>query len=128
MKSAKSFLVAPLIGGALLFTGCATAPYRPIVDEAPSAQLNQDLDACQSLAANYQGNDGVVENAAINGVLTGAVFGGIEDAWDGALIGAMLGGLFGVATGNIEQSNINNYDRKDIVRNCLAGRGHRVVG
>ena len=128
MTNFKTLLIAPALTAGLLLTGCATGPYRPVVDEAPSAKLNEDLAACQNYAANYQGNDGVVENGAVSGALTGAVFGGIEDAWDGALVGALLGGLFGAATGSIEQAGIDNYARKDITRNCLAGRGHRVLG
>ena len=124
----KTLLIVPMLSVGLLFSGCASTAYRPIVDEGASAQLDQDIAACQSYADNYQGDDGVVKNSAVGGALTGAVAGGIEDAWDGALVGALLGGLFGTAEGKLEKSNISNFERKNIVRNCVSGRGHRFIG
>ena len=88
MTNLTSLLIPSLMGATLLFAGCATAPTRPIVDAAPSAQLDADFSACAALAQNHVSNDAPVKNAAVSTALIGAAAGGIEDAWDGAIVGA----------------------------------------
>lgn len=128
MTRKLSLIAAPLLSATLLFSGCASLPSRPIVDEAPSAQLDADFQDCYALAQGFKANNAPVKNAAISNALTGAAIGGIEDAWDGALVGALLGGLFGTVQGKATQANATSFERDRIVRQCLAGRGHRVIG
>lgn len=91
MTKPTSFLLPTLLGATLVFAGCATSPTRPIIDEAPSAQLDADMAACAALAETHVANDAPVKNAAVSHALIGAAAGGIEDAWDGAIVGALLG-------------------------------------
>ena len=92
MTKFTAFLLPTLLGSTLLFAGCATSPTRPIIDAAPSAQLDADMAECASLAATHVANDAPVRNGAVSSALVGAAAGGIEDAWDGAIVGALLGG------------------------------------
>ncbi len=128
MTNSISVFIPALMGASLIFGGCVTAPTMPIIDAAPSAQLDADLAACAALAENHVASDAPVKNAAVSTALIGAAAGGIEDAWDGAIVGALLGGLFGAVTGKAEQANATSYERNHIVRSCLSGRGHRVIG
>lgn len=124
--SAPAFILA--FAAVAILPACASSPYRPVIDAPPSAKLDADLAHCQSLAAQYQSDDGSIRNRALTGAGVGAIAGGIEDAWDGALVGALLGGTVGAATGSIDQADMSNHYKRDIVRNCMSGRGHRVLG
>jgi outer membrane lipoprotein SlyB len=130
--SSKTLLkTLPLsMASVLVLSACTTlnAPYFPVVDEAPSAKLNSDIQACQALASNHVNRDENPNDDIATGALVGAAAGGIEDAWDGAIVGALLGGAIGALTGNSEKNSRTNYDRKDITRNCMIGRGHNVIG
>lgn len=128
MTRITSLLTVSLLGTSLLLSGCSTLPTRPIIDEAPSAKLDKNLQECGALAASHIANDAPVKNAMVSSALIGAAAGGIEDAWDGAVVGALLGGLFGAVQGKSEQANATAYQRDHIVRQCLSGRGHRVIG
>ncbi len=138
----------------LMVMGCAQtniAPYRPVVDEPPSEELNQNLYDCQTLATHYNAEDLGAENELSSGILTGALTGvvigaskdgyggghyrrghghggGGEDILVGALIGAFLGGLFGSVSASAEQAEAIRDGRANIVRNCMRGRGHNVIG
>lgn len=128
MTKTKTILALPFFSASLLFAGCASLPTTPIIDAPPSAQLDADMYDCQAYANSYVANQAPVNNAIIASALTGAAIGGIEDAWDGAIIGAALGGLFGLVQGKAEHANATSYERDHIVRRCLSGRGHRVIG
>ncbi|SPF81186.1 glycine zipper family protein [Pseudoprimorskyibacter insulae] len=119
----KTALLIPLIAvGACSDSG---ANYRPIVDGTPSPAFSSDLQACQTLAINqYQGE--TAGGAAI-GAGIGAVAGLLDpDTSDeeGLLGGLLVGGLTGAAATGIE----TNEKRKEIVIQCMRGRGHKVVG
>jgi len=114
----------------LMLGACTTLnpPYFPVIDAAPSAELDRDIQDCQALANNHVNPDKTPNDSVATGALVGAAAGGIEDAWDGAIIGALIGGAIGALSGNSERNQRTNYDRKDITRNCMIGRGHNVVG
>lgn len=123
-----------LVGlGALVLTlpACATnsgATYTPIVDGPRTASFQSDLSDCQSVARQRNYINGDTQNDAMLGAAAGALIGGIEadsgDTLEGILAGAVIGGLFGGA----ESAYDARGERRDIVINCMAGRGHRVVG
>lgn len=127
-----SYLAAMVFCSALLF-GCATQQ-----EQVPGAggvvidtygvnmqQYQMDLADCQRLAVasrNDQGRRGVTR--AAGGALLGGALGAIigdtsRAAAAGAGTGALLGGVSGVSSANIEADRI--------VRNCLLGRGYRVL-
>lgn len=135
----KSILVAIML---LLMAGCANTvfwepaepePIRPIIDTSLNPKdrdLENDVQECNSLA-NY----GVVspgKNAAKSGVagaLGGAAVGAIIGAAFGvnpgptAAIGAASGGIGGAARGAVSAS----LARKQVVSNCMKGRGYSVL-
>lgn len=120
-------MVATIIGASFL-TACAGggAAYRPIID-TPSASANADLADCQALAEQRSYDNEDTRTGALVGAGLGALFymldPGPDDAED-ALGAAALGAALGGGGAALETRS----DRKSIVMNCMAGRGHRVVG
>ena len=98
--------------------------YRPIVDNK-RVDLNiyeADLQECQVYARQTAnaGKSGVV--GAIAGAALGlglAVIGGGYDQAAAAGVGAVVGGVAGGSEGETNQRNI--------IRNCLRGRGYSVL-
>jgi uncharacterized protein YcfJ len=120
----KPLPIAPLALAAVL-GACANsgADIRPVLDGTPSASFQSDLSACRQLArAQSQLDRGTMATAAV-GAGIGGVLGGADDEGD-ALGGAVVGALAGAAAGASEASDA----REAIVKDCLRGRGHPVVG
>lgn len=113
---------------ALSVAACANsgASYRPIVDGPVDAKYEHDLMECQSVAQQREYLNGDTRTAIVAGALIGGALGALtdnsdsEDVYDGMLGGAAAGGLSGAAEAHGE--------RREIVINCMAGRGHNVVG
>lgn len=107
-----------------LLAACADsgANYTPILDGAPNARFQGDLTDCQGLARNQRQFDHETMAAAVLGAGAGAVLGELDDG--DALGGAIVGALAGGASAGVDA----HERREDIVRDCLRGRGHAVVG
>lgn len=119
-----SLLPALILLGACSDSG---ANYTPILDGAPNAAFHSDLAACQTLARNQKQFDQETMGAAALGAGLGAALGAADDEMsdaEGIAGGLIVGGLVGAAAGAVEAQE----RREDIVRDCLRGRGHRVVG
>ena len=118
--SKKFFIIVLLV----LFVGCAVTDDRPIVDMqgVSVAQYNADLSDCRIYAddveAGRQVARGTVGGAVVGGVL-GAVVGNSDTAQRAAGGGAVLGAAR--STGDVIR------ERERVVRNCLRGRGYRVL-
>lgn len=98
------------------------ANYTPILDGAPNAAYQSDLDACRTLARSQRQFDQETLAATVMGAGAGALLGEFDngDAAGGAIAGALTGGV---------ASAVNTSERKQaIVIECLRGRGHKVVG
>ena len=117
--------MAATISFATLLGACATdgADVEPILDGAPSAAFQSDLPACRRLARDQHQFDREIGVAALTGAGMGGLLGASEDG-DHALGGAVVGALVGAVAGASEASD----RREAIVKECLRGRGHRVVG
>lgn len=114
---------------AFAFTACASggAAYRPIVDGPQDIKYSADLGQCRQVAESRDySNSDTRTSVAIGAVIGGLVgFADTRDAgFEDFIGGAILGGLLGGADGALE----TREERKYIVKNCMAGRGHRVVG
>ncbi|WP_417452086.1 glycine zipper family protein [Kordiimonas sp.] len=112
-----------IAAGTLALTACANtgADYRPIVDGPVSASYSTDLAACQAVAKkrSYLNDD-----TKGDGVL-GAAIGAVLGAFDGNIVeGAIVGGVSGLGAGAYKAKD----ERKDVVVDCMRGRGHKVVG
>ena len=103
----------------LLQTGCAS--HKPIVDTkgVNMAQYEHDLEECTEYAQQVDTGQKVARSAAVGaavGAAIGAVFG---NAGDGATSGAIDGG----ASGGLDA----DHEKARVVKNCLRGRGYRVL-
>ena len=114
----KNFLIALL---AISVIGCAS--YLPVADLKGVDQMayEKDLKECQALAEEVNPTGKAIAGAvagAVVGALLGSVGGG-RMAGVGAQAGLVAGGATGAANGAGGQINV--------VRNCLTGRGYRVL-
>ncbi|KAA0448654.1 MAG: glycine zipper family protein [Candidatus Thioglobus sp.] len=131
MKKKSLFLViVPL----LLF-GCQSAPplgtpgtgdgsnYTPVIDGAKNESYYKNLRECRKLAYEVQRQQetGAAKDALI-GALIGAAIGASEDK-EAAAGGALAGGIIG---GSAQMQEARNSG-KEIVRNCMRGRGYNVL-
>lgn len=118
--------LATCLGLTLIATACSSTPGKPIVDMqgVNAYQYEQDLAECSSYAdeVNVAGKTagGAAAGAAV-GVALGAIWDGYRgnSPERGAATGAVVGGAGGVGSGLSEQSQV--------VKNCLRGRGYRVL-
>ncbi|WP_172299270.1 glycine zipper family protein [Pseudoruegeria sp. HB172150] len=124
MLRPKTIAVLPLIG---LIAACANsgANYTPVIDGPVGPNFNADLAACQNLAAQqgaFDSNTGAAAatGAAVAGGGTAIFANEGTNVRDAALIGAAAG----VAGGALQQQ----ANKEAIIRNCMRGRGYRVVG
>ncbi len=107
---------------ASFLTACTT--YRPVIDTqgVDPARYEADLRDCQQYAQQRDPATQAVAGAAIGallGVALAAAMGSRYSRNTGAAIGAVSGGASGAAHGAESQIQI--------VRNCMAGRGYRVL-
>lgn len=120
----SSILKLVACGGLGLTIAACDDVYDPIVDGPRGLQFQSDLDACRQLSMQRERTGGGAIGGAILGGLVGAVESDDGDELGGLLVGATLGSAVGAAE---EQDEVQSA-RDDIVKNCLVGRGHNVVG
>lgn len=110
---------------ACTLVACAGAGYRPLVDAkgVNMANYEGDLLECQSYARQVAGAPETAAIGAIAGALIGAALsaaaGSRYDNHAAARVGAVAGGLGGAGSGETSQ--------RDVIKNCMAGRGYRVL-
>jgi len=101
------------------------ANYTPVIDGPVGPSYNADLAACQSLAASGATIDGrTAGNVAGGAAIAGASSVIWNDNSDNLGEAAAVGAVAGLATSVIQK----NAEREAIVKNCMRGRGHNVVG
>ncbi len=114
----------------LFLSACGNtgSDYRPIIDGPIDERYELDLSQCQEIARQRgYGNDSV-KTEATAGAVTGALFGALAgsstgDTGVGALVGAAVGG--GTSAAGSSYSVI--YQRQDIIKRCMSGRGYKVL-
>lgn len=119
-------LAAGFFSTLLLLGGCQTdrALGAPIVDMkgVSRAQYEADLVECRQYADEVEvrarAAGGAAAGAAVGAVI-GAVVGDSGTAQRGAGVGAVSGGARGTVSGLRE--------RQRVVKNCLSGRGYKVL-
>lgn len=119
----RSFLIV-----ALLASACAA--YEPTIDRAmmPAGRsYDQDLAECRAYADQVSTGGRTAGGTAVGaafGAALGAIIGAFTgSAGTGAAIGASTGGLTGAASG----ASGAETDKRQIVANCLRGRGYSVL-
>ena len=118
---------------AALSVGCATQPqgHRSLVDTyAPGfshEQYRVDMDQCNSLAAQRPVGTSAADGA-MGGLLVGALFGAIVgSAYDDTGYGAAYGAVLGTTSGAVQGAASGVETQRSIVRECMRGRGYRVL-
>ena len=105
---------------ALLTTACASSK-RVVVDKQgiDEAQYQQDLTNCRAVADEVSTDRDAAEGAA-----GGAVIGGILGAIFGNS-GRMAGG--GAVIGAAGKAEDVEQEKSQVIKNCMRGRGYRVL-
>jgi len=125
MTSIRFGFVTSVTIATFLLAGCNTAQYRPVVDTqgVNMAIYERDLGECQRYAQQIDVGNSLAASAAVGAGVLGAlaaVLGGNRyDVGRWASAGAITGGVNGAAAGGRTQV--------DIIRNCMSGRGYRVL-
>ncbi len=124
----KTTILSSLLAS-LAVTACANtgAAYEPIVDGPVSESYAADLASCQQLATEHAYLNANTRTDALIGAGIGAIAGVADDEvsdTEGAVAGAVVGAIAGAGAGAAEV----HEERRQIVIECLQGRGHRVVG
>lgn len=127
----RTRLIAALAAASLI-GGCSTSSYEPVVDfksskSTDAVKYQSDLTECRALAdkqnpAMDAGKDALI-GGAIGAALGAALGAATGSAGTGAMIGAAAGGIGGGAHGGIDSAT----RQRNIVRNCLRGRGYAVL-
>jgi len=116
-----------IILSAALFTACQSGPrnWTPVIDTqgVELDRYNLDLADCLSFSDQVDAGQATVEGAAAGAVLGGVTGGIAGDSSRSAARGAGIGTVFGGVRGSRNAAREQNR----IVRNCLTGRGYRVL-
>jgi hypothetical protein len=125
----KRRIVLTLIFSTCFLYGCAT--YRPVVDTQNIISMDQyerDTLECQEYAKRVSTGVSTIAGAsigagigAITGLIVGATLG--VDAGQLAGFGAAVGGLHGALSGGSAAAR----SQREIIKNCLRGRGYNVL-
>lgn len=105
---------------ALCLAGCAANP-DPIVDMrgVDPVLYEQDLADCRTYTREIQTEVGVAKGAA-GGAAVGGAIGAIGgETGRGAGIGAVAG--------SAKSAQLNEREKQRVVKNCMRGRGYRVL-
>lgn len=103
-------------------SGCASK--KVIIDKegVDMSKYEQDLEACKQYAEEVETGSAVGKSAvggAVVGGAVGAILGGRRTAEKLAGVGAVTGAARGGSSSSSEKSQV--------VKNCLRGRGYRVL-
>lgn len=124
---------AVLIMSSVVFAGCASqSGWSPTVDpygDPNAANIERDQVECRQLAKNASG--GTAQKAG-KGALVGGAVGAVAGAVIGAAVGApgkgaMIGAAVGGVGGGAQQGMGAEGDFKNSFKECMRGRGHRVL-
>ena len=112
-----------IVALALVVAGCASSK-RVVVDPqgVDQAQYQRDLHDCQQVAGQVSTGQDAAQGAmggAVVGGLLGAIFGNSSTA------GRMAGG--GAVVGGAGRAADAEREKHQVVRNCMRGRGYRVL-
>lgn len=100
--------------------GCAAHP-EPIIDMqgVDRVRYEKDMEDCTAYGEQIRIEEGAVKGAAAGaavGAATGAISG---DTARGAGYGAVIG--------TAESARLNDREKQQVVKNCMRGRGYRVL-
>lgn len=118
---------AAAIVAVAMLTGCAAPPTRwePMVDGGRGTpQYTEDLVACQ----RYADTQPDPADAGMGAALVGGLLGLVVSDWLGGTGKVNAATAIGVgAASGAQAANAAAGSRQMIMRNCMIGRGHRVL-
>lgn len=105
---------------ATVLSGCLSHP-EPLIDTqgVNMVQLERDLETCENYGDQVRIEKGVARGAGAGGAVGAASGAVLGDVGTGAALGAIGGGSRSAQIGEREKSRV--------VKNCLRGRGYRVL-
>ena len=111
----------PLCVALLALAACSGAT-GPIIDTkgVDMAKYDQDRTECETYATQVSTGT-AVGKGAVGGAAVGAAIGAIAGG------GAGKGAGIGAVSGGAQSARISDREKADVVRNCLRGRGYRVL-
>lgn len=126
MYSKTNLTLATSLIMTMFLSGCANtaADYEPIVDGPKDALFYDDLADCKNLAEQREYLNDDTKSEALLGAGIGAVVGAIGGDTGDIVGGALVGGALSAGGRAWDTRD----ERKNIVLECMSGRGHRVVG
>ena len=112
--------ISAMLAAALLCVGCASHP-EPIVDTQGinMAHYEHDLANCEDYGSQVRIEKGVAKGAAAGGAVGAASGAILGDVGTGAGLGAVAGAA--------RSAQIGAREKSQVVKNCLRGRGYRVL-
>lgn len=110
----------PALALATALAGCAANP-DPIVDMkgVDPVRYERDLAECKAYKDQIRTEVGVAKGAAGGAAVGGAIGAITGDAAKGAGVGAVAGGA--------RSAQMNEREKQQVVKNCMRGRGYRVL-
>lgn len=125
----KKFFKAWLLSTVLVLAGCNSNPQTQatsgVIIDTKGLDMStyyQDLHECRNFAAQVNVGGQVVEKT-ITGALIGGAVGAIAGNSDAAKRAAGVGGLLGAVKGSGQAGK----EKQRVLKNCLKGRGYRVL-
>lgn len=119
-----------LCGLALLVVACASNQVIVDTKGVDMSRYEQDRRECEAYVEQLSSGGQIAKSAglgaaigAVVGGAAGAIFGDSTSAARGAAVGGVTGGAQGGVTGVVKSEN----DKEQVLRNCLTGRGYRVL-
>ena len=113
----------------LALTACVGHPHhhagKDIIIDTKGVDMNayyQDLHECRSYAAQVSTGERVV-GKAVTGAVVGGALGAIVGDSDAAKRAAGAGGLLG----GVKGAGQAHQEKQRVVKNCMRGRGYRVL-
>lgn len=120
------WIVAPLA----LAAGCASDQVIVDTKGQDMTRYEQDRRECQAYSDQVSSGAQAAKSGAF-GAVVGAVVGGATGAIFGdstaAARGAAAGGVVGGAQGGVSGATKGEGQKEQVLRNCLTGRGYRVL-
>jgi hypothetical protein len=107
---------------ALLVTACASDQVIVDTKGVDMSHYQQDRKECEAYAQQVSTGQQAAKSAGFGaaiGAALGAIFGGSRDVIRSAGAGGVVGGAQGAAKGEGQ--------KEQVLRNCLSGRGYRVL-
>ena len=120
----RKFCLGMIAISAGAFTACTTTD-EIIIDRkgVNMARYEADKTECESYADEVRTGEKAARGGASGAVVGGAIGGIVGDSSDAAARGAGVGAVSGAARGLSE----GERDKVQVVKQCLRGRGYRVL-